>query len=33
MPLETSGVLGSLAGIRELFKGEKPAVKPEEQKK
>jgi len=33
MPLETSGVLGSLAGIRELFKGEKPANKPEEQKK
>ena len=33
MPLETSGVLGSLAGIRELFKGEKaPAAKTEEPK-
>ena len=33
MPLETSGVLGSLAGIRELFKGEKaPVAKTEEPK-
>jgi len=27
LPVETSGILGSLAGIAELFKGEKPSDK------